>query len=245
MENRFIETVKKIDAVLILIACVALIIFLIVSAFSMFGGGWYEEPPNQIIVADSNDPDEKVEVKETVTFYKSVKDVYVFSVSSTAINSDDLVEMTAQSGFSMKNSVKSFNSAVANFIFVKDGVQKRLFDKNALIYKYSLANTDENAYPLSHDFNIYAVVNQDTNGDQLLNGMDNVSLYVSEYDGNGLEQVSQSISSFNFTGGNSFVFSEYDGKTETFYRYDRTTHKKIQLTSVEQQVEEKNIGLYD
>lgn len=245
MENRFIETVKKIDAVLILIACVAVIIFLIVSAFSMFGGGWYEEPPNQIIVADSNDPDEKVEVKETVTFYKSVKDVYVFSVSSTAINSDDLVEMTAESGFSMKNSVKSFNSAVANFIFVKDGVQKRLFDKNALIYKYSLANTDENDYPLSHDFNIYAVVNHDTNGDQLLNGMDNVSLYVSEYDGSGLQQISSSMFSFDIVSKNEFVFSEYDGTKETFYRFNRETGKKVMLTSVSQEVEEKRISMYD
>ncbi|MBQ3618011.1 MAG: hypothetical protein II939_07580, partial [Bacteroidales bacterium] len=109
----------------------------------------------------------------------------------------------------------------------------------------SFAYFDSEPYQMMCDYNIYAVVNQDTNNDKLLNGMDNVSLYVSDYDGNGLEQVSQSINSFNFTGGNSFVFSEYDGKTETFYRYDRTTHKKIQLTSVEQQVDEKNIGLYD
>ena len=244
MENRFIQTVKKIDAVLILVAGVALIIFLCAAAYDMFGGHDYE-PPNQIIIADSNDPDEKVEVKETVTFYKSVKDVYVFSVSSTAINSDDLVEMTAESGFSMKNSVKSFNSAVANFIFVKDGVQKRLFDKNALIYKYSLANTDENVYPLSHDFNIYAVVNQDTNGDQLLNGMDNVSLYVSEYDGTGLQQISSSMFSFDIVSKNEFVFSEYDGTKETFYRFNRETGKKVMLTSVSQEVEEKRIAMYD
>ena len=244
MENRFIETVKKIDAVLILVAGVALIIFLCAAAYDMFGGHDYE-PPNQIIIADSNDPDEKVEVKETVTFYKSVKDVYVFSVSSTAINSDDLVEMTAESGFSMKNSVKSFNSAVANFIFVKDGVQKRLFDKNALIYKYSLANTDENVYPLLHDFNIYAVVNQDTNGDQLLNGMDNVSLYVSSYDGTGLEMLSPSIYSFDFSAKNIFVYSEYDGTKETFYRFNCETGKKVMLTSVSQEVEEKRIAMYD
>lgn len=243
MENRFIETVKKIDAVLILVAGVALIIFLCAAAYDMFGGHDYE-PPNQIIIADTSDPDDNTEVRETVSFMKAVKDVYVFAVQSTAIRSDELVEGSAL-GKSMQNSFKSFNPAVANLIFVKDGVQKRLFDKNALIYKYSFAYFDSEPYQLMCDYNIYAVVNQDTNNDKLLNGMDNVSLYVSDYDGNGLEQISQSINSFNFTGGNAFVFSEYDSKTETFYRYDRTTHKKIPLTSVEQQVDEKNIGLYD
>lgn len=243
MENRFIETVKKIDAVLILVAGVALIIFLCAAAYDMFGGHDYE-PPNQIIIADTSDPDDNTEVRETVSFMKAVKDVYVFAVQSTAIRSDELVEGSAL-GKSMQNSFKSFNPAVANLIFVKDGAQKRLFDKNALIYKYTLADFDNEGYIMNCDFNIYAVVNQDTNGDKVLNGMDNVSLYVSSYDGTGLEMLSPSIYSFDFSAKNTFVYSEYDGTNQTFYRYDHETGKKSLLTSVEQEVEEKSIALYD
>ena len=243
MENKFIETVKKIDAVLIMIACVGVIICLGIAAWDMLGDHTYE-PPNQIVVVDSNDPEEVTEVKETVTYLKSIKDTHVFEVSSTAICSDDLVTECA-SGMSMKNSVKSYNSAVANLLFVKDGAQKRLFDKNALIYKYTLAHFDNEGYIMNCDFNVSAVVNQDTNGDKVLNGMDNVSLYFSSYDGTGLEMLSPSIYSFDFSAKNTFVYSEYDGTKQTFYRYDRETGKKSLLTSVEQEVEEKSIALYD
>ena len=78
---------------------------------------------------------------------------------------------------SIGQSYRPSSSQTVNFIFVKDEKEYSLLPSKAYIYKYELKNTagyyvtsavyEDFAplYLLVHDFNVYAVVEEDSNGD--------------------------------------------------------------------------------
>ena len=57
-------------------------------------------------------------------------------------------------------------------------------------------------------------------------------------------EISSSIVEFESIDRNHFMFSEYDGKTLSYYVYDCDAHKKNVLKTVEQDISEKKIALY-
>ena len=119
-----------------------------------------------------------------------------------------------------------------------------MFPSNVFIYKYQFVQDAEYVdYRFHHDCNVYAVVKSDTNRDKLLNSSDDISIYVSEYDGTHLEEVSPSVISFKFIADNEFLFTEYDGAMLLYFVYDCKSGTKELIKSVEQDIELNSIDM--
>jgi hypothetical protein len=239
-----VEFMKKADFVLVFILAILGIVSLVVSLISnYFPFPRHRSEPQMPYVVD-----EKVEIKEYVEFDKKIKDVYVFAVKSSGVRAED------SSAFAKEYSASYFNSlgksmgddGITNFVFVKPGKgEQKLFSKNVYIYKHHfLFEAERENLMYAPDCNVYAVVKSDTNNDKFVDSKDDVSLFVSDYDGTNLMEISSSIVEFESIDRNHFMFSEYDGKTLSYYVYDCDAHKKNVLKTVEQDISEKKIALY-
>ena len=250
------EIIKKIDSILVLIIASAVILMFSVETIKKYIPQ-KKSRAAQIKIVDSDNEKEVEEIKETIDFYKKIDDVYVFSVSTSAIKAGELSESSAVNSQISNVIGQSFgysSSQHVNFLFVKNGETTSLFSSKVFIYKHQLKNSDDlvpegvasfNPYESTvHDFNIYAVIKNDTNNDKLLDSKDNISLYVSDYDGNNLKEISSSIYYIECTGKNIFIFSEYvDGKV-SFYEYDGNSKKVALIKTFEKELTEKRINLW-
>ena len=203
---------------------------------------------NEMVIIE----DPEVEIKEYVNFNTKLNDVYIFDVKSSGIRADEGYEDSANSlgivGKGYNNtSFYSASDGITNFIFVKDGTDNelKLFSSNVFIYKYQFQRLDERySSGSNHTLNVYAVIKNDTNKDKVLNSRDNISLYVSNYDGTELTEISSSIIEFKFIDKNQFMFTEHDGKTLSYYAYNTATKNKKLIKSVEQEISQKSIMMY-
>ena len=250
------EIIKKINSVLILIIAVAVIISFSVETVKNIIPRKHAKTA-QIKIVDSNNEKEVEEIKESIDFYKKIDDVYIFSVSSSAIQSEELAEpeyLSLEMSNAIGQSMRYSSSQLINFIFEKNDEEKTLFSPKVFIYKHQLKNSTSihidppvSAYPYDlsdHDFNIYAVIKNDTNNDKTLDSKDNISLYISDYDGSNLQEISSSIYYFECTGQNIFVFSEYKNGKVSFYEYDGNLKKIKLIKSFEKELTEKRINLW-
>ena len=248
------EIIKKIDYVLVLVIALVGIVSFLVEKISSIPRHKSETP--HISIVDSDEDLSPEETKESVDFLKKIDDVYVFEVSTKAIKSDELggpVYSDMEFSNSIGQSYRQSSSQTVNFIFVKDGEEYSLLPSKAYIYKYELKSSVEDApvyadfvvsYSSGHDFNVYAVVEEDSNGDKKLDSKDNISLYVSDYDGKNIQKISSSIYYYENLGKNKFLFTEYkDGKI-CFYEFDWETKKVAQIKTLEQEITEKRINLW-
>ena len=251
------EIIKKIDYVLVLVIALVGIVTFLVEKISSIPRHKSETP--HISIVDSDEDSSPEETKESVDFLKKIDDVYVFEVSTKAIKSDEL-GVSGYSDMEFSNSIgqsyRASSSQIVNFIFVKDEKEYSLFPSKAYIYKYELKNSNRDydvlavyedfapAYSSGHDFNVYAVVEEDSNGDKKLDSKDNISLYISDYDGKNIQKISSSIYYYENLGKNKFLFTEYkDGKI-CFYEFDWETKKVAQIKTLEQEITEKRINLW-
>lgn len=243
-----IEQIKKFDYVLFFIAGIIGIVFL----FGALCGFIYDliprRPSTPAHVAVIQNDDEKTEIVKTTNYFKKVKDAYVFTVTSNGIKSEELeasnVFNLTGAGYaqnSLKKSASDFE--VINFIFVKDGEESQLFPSDLFVYKYRFADNEKQKSDTFQDFNVYAVIKADTNKDNKLDSKDNISLYVSDYDGKNLFEVSQSIYYFEFVDNNMFLFAEYDGETLSYYEFDINAKSKKLIKPVKNSISEKYIDL--
>ena len=251
------EIIKKIDYVLVLVIALVGIVSFLVEKISSIPRHKSETP--HISIVDSDEDLSPEETKESVDFLKKIDDVYIFEVSTKAIKSDELggpVYSDMEFSNSIGQSYRQSSSQTVNFIFVKDGEEYSLLPSKAYIYKYELKSSVEDdvtppvyadfvvSYSSGHDFNVYAVVEEDSNGDKKLDSKDNISLYVSDYDGKNIQKISSSIYYYENLGKNKFLFTEYkDGKI-CFYEFDWETKKVSQIKTLEQEITEKRINLW-
>jgi hypothetical protein len=251
------EIIKKIDYVLVLVIALVGIVTFLVEKISSIPKHKSETP--HISIVDSDEDYSHEETKESVDFLEKIDDVYIFEVSTKAIKSDELggpVYSDMEFSNSIGQSYRQSSSQTVNFIFVKDEKEYSLFPSKAYIYKYELKSSVEDdvtppvyvdfvvSYSSGHDFNVYAVVEEDSNGDKKLDSKDNISLYVSDYDGKNIQKISSSIYYYENVGKNKFLFTEYkDGKI-SFYEFDGETKKTVQIKTVEQEITEKRINLW-
>lgn len=235
------ETIKKIDYILVFLAGIIAAIFLLVFLVSEIVDSIprRHNPPN-IQIVDKDDPAAKdVEFEELVDFYEKLKDVYVFSVKTRAIKADELEsdESMLKGAFANSLQYSANDDGLINFIFVKDGKESKLFSFKGYIYKSCLATKDK------CDFNIYAVIKEDSDSDKKLTSKDRISLYVSDYDGTKLEEVSPEIYNFCFVEKNMFIFTERQDNILSFYEYDGNSRTKKFIKKVEQKEGEKSIEM--
>lgn len=243
MKKNFIEIIKKIDYVLILVFSILGIVLI---GYELFSDLFYwPRTPQEMVVVES--PAKKIE--EKVEFCTKLKDTFVFKVKSSEIELEETEQPVVSSDVSNFSVYKKSSDGIgiANLVFVKkDGSEElKLFPRNAFIYRhkfYSDSDKDSRTKNLS---NIYAVVKNDTNGDKVLNSKDDIHLYISDYDGKNLVEISQAIVTFEMIEDNQFLYTEYDGKNLIYYYYDLETEKKTKIKSVEQNLKEKYIDMYD
>ncbi len=239
MKKLNFELIRKIDYILVfvaaMVAIVSFLVFLITLIIDNFNRNRYEI--DEMPVVESSE--EKIE--QYIHFEEKIDDVFIFSVKSSGIRADEIIG----SGDNMKQSSSFSNSAgryysgdgIVNLLFVKDeNNEKKLFDSNVFIYKYILKNTNEYTTTCR---NVYAVVTKDTNNDKTLSSSDNISLFISEYDGSQLTEISKSITSFRIVDKNQFLYTEYDGKKLSYYSFDAEKKEKKLIKTVEQEIDEK------
>ncbi len=247
MKKPIFELIKKIDFVLILIASllgIAVFSFVLVTIIGEMGIFRDRHSTRQIAVIDKEN---NVEVKEHIEFYHKIKDLYVFAVRNSGIKSDELYGVKAKRTSCFSDD--SDNSGITNFIFIKQGekTERTLFPSNVFIYKHSfqLFYEDEPSRDRnSLECNVYAVIKEDTNNDKVLNDKDSIALYVSDYDGGNLKEISSAAVTFQLTDKNQFLFSEYDGTNLLYFVYDRKEDRKHMIKSVTQEAPKKSIRLY-
>lgn len=243
------EIIKKIDYIMIFLAGLFVLGAIIVFCVQELVDSLSPRTIPTIPIIENND---KVEIKEKVEFYRKLDDIFVFRVRSNGIKSD---EMEAEPVYSDRSSSisnlyqsKSYGKSgeVINLIFVKDGVERKLFESNnSFIYRNRLKTEDcsENRYYCNQNFNLYVVISADTNGDKFLNSKDNLSLYISNYDGSDLKMISSSIFSCELIEDNQLLYTENDGTKTSYYLYDGTKKSISFIKSVNEVVTEKSISL--
>ncbi len=237
------ELIRKIDYILVFVAAVVAIICFIVSLITIIidlNRNQYEI--SEIPVVESSE----TVIKQYINFEEKIDDVFIFSVRSSGIHADEIIE----SEDNMKKTSSSFSNLVGrygngdgivNFLFVKDDKhEKKLFDSNVFIYKYILKN--EHEYETTCR-NVYAVVTKDTDNDKTLSSSDDISLYISEYDGSELCEISKSIISFRIVDKNQFLYTEYDGKNLSYFSFDAEKKEKKLIKTIEQEINQKWINM--
>ena len=234
MRKKTFEFIKKADFVLVFVFALLGIIAL-GSALINDLLPFHRTRVQQIAVVE----DAHVEIKEHLEFERKIKDVYIFSVKSSAIKADEAygTEKSKWSGNGFSNMLgRGFGGdGITNLIFVKNNGREeyKLFPANVFIYKYCLAEVEEEQPPrYPHECNVYAVVKNDTTND------------ISDYDGTHVKEISSSIITFRFLGGEEILYSEYDGTVQSYFVYDCKTNVKTLIKSVKQEIIEKEIALY-
>ena len=96
----------------------------------------------------------------------------------------------------------------------------------------------------SHIFNIYAVIEEDTNNDKQLDSNDKIALYVSDFDGKNLKAISSSIYYLDFVDRDVFLFTEYNDGKVYYYEYDGKSKNKKLIKYVEKELDNKYINLW-
>ena len=172
-------------------------------------------------------------------------------MKSSAIKVDEAygTEKSKWSGNGFSNLIgrNSDGDGITNLVFVKNNGREeyKLFPANVFIYKYCLTEVEKDQPPrYPQEYNVYAVVKNDTTNDKILNSEDDIALYVSDYDGTHVKEIASSIITFRFLGGEEILFSEYDGTVQSYFVYDCKTNVKTLIKSIKQEIIEKEIALY-
>ena len=246
MRKKTFEFIKKADFVLVFVFALLGIIALTAALINDLLP-FHRTRVQQIAVVE----DVRVKIEEHLKFERKIKDVYIFSVKSSAIKADEAygTEKSKWSGNGFSNVLgRGFGGdGITNLIFVKNNGREeyKLFPANVFIYKYCLAEVEEEQPPrYPHECNVYAVVKNDTTNDKILNSEDDIALYISDYDGTHVKEISSSIITFRFLGGEEILYSEYDGTVQSYFVYDCKTNVKTLIKSVKQEIIEKQIALY-
>lgn len=259
MKKLNFELIKKIDYVLVLLIAIVCIVSFLIEKISRYIPRKHSEPAH-ISVINSDDDTLSEETKESINYLKKVDDTYVFTISTNAIKSAELSDsIYTGNGYdgvaisnSISQSVRQSSSQIVNFIFKKGTEEYNLFSSKVYIYKYELKDSNDlEIYPASypyhitgHDFNIYAVIKDDSNNDKKLDSKDNISLFVSDYDGKNLHEISSSIYYLENVDRNMYLFTEYNAGKVSFFEYDGNTDKVTLIKKIEQDLYEKEIKLW-
>ena len=259
MKKLNFELIKKIDYVLVLFIAIVCIALFLTEKISRYIPRKHLEPAH-ISVINSDDDVSSEEIKESINFLKKVDDTYIFTISTNAIKSAELSDSiytgNGYNGLAISNSIgqsiRQSSSQIVNFMFQKGKEENKLFSSKVYIYKYELKKfrnqeiyQSSYPYPLTgHDFNIYAVIKDDSNNDKKLDSKDNISLFVSDYDGKNLHEISSSIYYLENIEQNIYLFTEYNDGKVSFFEYDGNTDKVTLIKTIEQELNEKEIKLW-
>lgn len=256
MKKLNLDFIKKADYILVFLCAAVGLIFLLIliiytAANTLFSSSSSDvsvsviETNNQNKELPDNNNNEESTDEELIEFTSMMNDVYVFKVKNPKMREEKV-------SISMyKGSSRSDDDGLTNFLFINSQKEEyKLFPSNSqYIYSYSngydFYDSDSNDYKGKNDtLRFYAVIKADTNNDKYLNSDDDISLYVSGYNGKNLTEISSSIMSCKEIGKHKILFTEFHDGELKYYVFDYKKKEKDLIKSVKQKVKEKSIEIY-
>ncbi len=247
MKKLNLEFIKKADYILVfLCATIGLLFFLASLSFIVYDRlsrhSSYERSVTRIETEEeqSQEPSEdnskeEIDEKESIKFQEMIKDVYVFKVTDPKIR----IETRLSSKYGKEKT--NIDDGLTNFLFINDQKEEyKLFPTNSqYIRNFHLKYNGKD----SVRYNLYTVIKADTNNDKYLDDNDDISFYISDYNGKKIMEVSSSIMSLEYIGAHRFLFTEFHDNELKYYVFDCVKREKNLIKSVKQKVEYKNIHL--
>lgn len=246
MKKLNFEFIKKADYILVFLCAIVGLLFFLASITFIVVDSFSSSSHNQsVTIIESNDQNEELsddskeeesEVKETIEFNSMIKDVYVFTVSDPK----KIIRMKR----SRLSSYDEEDYAIrTNFLFISDHKEEyKLFPTNSqYIYDFDLNHNGEAHIKDSIPYNLYAVIKKDTNNDKQLNDDDDISFFISDYNGKNLMEISSSIMGIEAIKHNQILFSEFHDNELKYYAFDCIKREKKLIKSVKQEVKHKYV----
>lgn len=224
----FISTVNQ------FLIFLAVVLFIVVAGKDLFRDFFepsYEEPQVKII-EKTGEAKEEVQIKYETKFNIKLLDVYIFNLSSDAIEvkpgpnlGDSRLRMFSAVGRNVYQKV--------NLLFVpKLGSSYLLMKDNAYIIKTSFydVSKDKKRYKKNLSKNLYLIISKDKNADGFLNSDDDTAdLYVSDYNGKNLKVVLKGVENYQIIDDNFLMIEAKEKSGTTFYTYDILTKELLKL----------------
>jgi len=170
-----------------------------------------------------------IDIKYEKSYFQSIKDIHIIKVTSERImvnedKSNSKLLSLFDGGYDDRNTV--------NLIFSSEsGSNLKLFENDLLITNIETARfTSDTNLPLL-DKNIYSVVISDSNEDGFLKYNDNKDLYLSDYNGEGLELIMSGIQNSRVIANNRLLISKLETEVSEMYLYDIIGKKTTKLNT--------------
>ena len=247
-----IEFFKKADYVLVFFCAILGVLVLSVSLLFLLKEVFvsnHSAPDKVVLENDEEKTDEEKSTESTedkdekgssIHYNCKLEDVYIFNVFSYKLQVNSVsYSSRSKLGYDREEYRRG---GLANLIFVKGLKEEhKLFPSDSqYIFKYDYADKDARK---GCSCNVYAVLKSDTNGDKILDEEDDISIYVSDYDGKNLMEVSSSVSYFDHIDKEQFLFSEFHDGVVKFFVFDCVKREKSLIKSVKQKATVKRIDM--
>ena len=181
------------------------------------------------------------EIKRSVNYRALLRDTYVFSLESNAIELSGDVNFKASM---VRYESAPVNQKTVNFYFVSGEGKKEtaLLAQDSLIVAYHFIN-DSKANGFLLGKNIYAIAISDTNNDDRLSTEDRIDLYVSDYNGLNIVPVGINVYGYTLVDDNKILFTEVSDNKEYFKIYYCKTGNIEEIFSTAEVPENKEFSV--
>jgi hypothetical protein len=202
----------------------------------------YHPEENKVEIVQGSD--QSSDTKRTVytkEFEHQIKDVFIFKIKAEVIdpNAKNKGRHVVKQSLAFASGYYFNSDQTVNIMFVSEGESGRLlFENDRLIIDVKIINTEQgHRSGFLFDKNLYETVDRDSSGDGFLSEDDERSLYVSDYDGRNLKQVTTGISKLILVGNNKVLIVKGKKQEKQFFVYNVQSGKVQPIdTNLEQSI---------
>ncbi len=232
MKSKIFSFISKSNQILFFLVAVGIIVTMLSSVIP------HTYAPATVKIKKSteknNQKEDPAKMQYHKSFYKHIKDVYIIKVQADTIMRKEILYYASPRLASVSNYDQS-EHALVNLIFSKEDKKSyKLLVQDAYIISFGIASDGSTAsgkYGLNHfklEKNIYEIVSNDTNGDELLSTKDKKDFYITNYDGKQMKSILKDISNYELIADNLVLITKKVDKQKQFYLFD-VTQEKLKL----------------
>lgn len=210
MIKKIIQHLSSVNQVLFFIIAIMLIASFVRTPKSPSKEAENKKEPRGVRIQDPEALQERV---ITTRYFKKLKDVLVFWIEA------DYVDPSVKRNSALSNipADRLYLDAL-NILFVSDtGNSYTLFDYDRLIRRVDLLITDK--------YNLYVVVDSDTNSDGFLGDEDSINLYISDYNGKNCEMIFEDMNHYKHVDENKIMIVQDASSGQKYYLYHFETNE--------------------
>lgn len=225
MKSKILAFIEKANQVLLFIAAITFITIVCIEFLDHLIDRSYNPPKIKISKEGDEASGKALEPHYIKAYVTQLNDVYIFSICSDNINPNIYHKPISKYKNEEKQAYFSGSSGnpiadnTVNLIFVEGDTNKPLLKQDAYISLFSEAKLDDEQYEYRFDKNIYLIATVDTNNNGYLDEGDQRDLYVSNYNGVGLERVLENVTGYRLTGNNRLLITQGNETNKQFYTY--------------------------